>query len=209
MWTTTIGSGLLLKTLTTTVLLAIKITGELTDLVLLQLIGKGREEALEVFYDRYKGLIYSLTLKMVGNSETAEEITLDTFERVWNSASSYSPERASGKTWLVSMARNRSIDFLRRRGSRPDQNPDCWTSEGLDSLADRIDMEADITDRDLRRKVVAAMRELSPEQKAPLSLAYFGGYSQSEIAERLGLPLGTVKTRIRTAVLQLRERFSE
>lgn len=209
MWTTTLTAGLLLKILTTTALLAIKVTGELTDLILLQLIGKGREEALEVFYNRYKGLIYSLTLKMVGDSETAEEITLDTFERVWNNARSFTPERASGKTWLVSMARNRAIDSLRRRGSRPDQTPGGWSSEDLDNLADQTDMEADITDRDLRRKVITAIRDLSPELKEPLALAYLGGYSHSEIAERLDLPLGTVKTRIRAAVHLLRERFSD
>lgn len=189
-------------------LLTLKLTSEISDKVLLTLIGKGREDAFGHLYERYKGLVFSLILKMTGDRELSEEITLDTFERVWRSARDYAPEKASAKTWIVSMARNRAIDNLRRKSSRPDQDPNFWSSDELEQLTDPSDTEQIVTARELRASISAAVRALPDEQQAVLTLAYFGGYTHSEIAQRLNLPLGTVKTRIRMALIQLRERLS-
>ncbi len=200
---------LALKFLCSAVLLTTRLAADLTDRVLLRLIGQGRQEALEVFYERYKRLIYGLVLRMTGDPRTAEEITLDTFTRVWNNAASYSAARASEKTWLVSLARHRAIDVLRRRDSRPDQKPGYFSAELLESLQDPVDVEEQVGERDLRSRIRNLVRELPREQQEVLLLAYFGGYTHSEIAARLEQPLGTVKTRIRTALSHLKERLAD
>jgi RNA polymerase sigma-70 factor (ECF subfamily) len=144
-------------------------------------------------------------LHIVGDRETAEEITLDVFTRTWENASTYDPTRAKVTTWLTSIARNRSIDELRRRGVRAEQHSVRWTDVPPDAEPRSNGLEAR-TERSLEREHVrAAVAELPDEQRQVLSLAYFGGYTQREIAEALNQPLGTVKTRIRLAMNKLRQ----
>lgn len=181
---------------------------DLSDTALLQLMAAGDEQALALFYDRYKGQIYSLTLYVLGDRGAAEEATLDVFMKVWKEAGAYRADRASVKTWLVTMARHQAIDLLRRRKVRRDQNPAHWAEDLLEVLPDPADdAEAVVAEEELRRQVQAVVAELPAAQREVLWLAYFRGYSHSEIAKTLDQPLGSVKTRIRAALICLRERL--
>jgi RNA polymerase sigma-70 factor (ECF subfamily) len=177
------------------------------DETLIRFIAKKQVEALSELYDRYGRLVYSLALYMVSNEGTAEEITQDTFMRVWDKAKTYQPNRARVKTWVVSIARYRAIDELRRREVRPEA-----TSLALEDLpleiAGEYRVEEDVRDRLKRQRTRAAISELPPEQKQVIALAYFQGFSQSEIAKILNIPLGTVKTRIRLAMVKIRTNLS-
>lgn len=184
-------------------------TGGSSDATLLEKISCGDEAAFEMLYARYKGLIYSLVLHILGDRGSAEEIMFDAFTKLWTHATSYDAQRASVKTWLVAMARHQAIDRLRKGQCRPDQDPKNWAEDALMSLPDSHNPEAETTARDLRCKIQNAISRLPPEQRAPLALAYFNGLTHSEIARHLQQPLGTIKTRIRIALLTLQEQFTE
>ncbi|GAB4539872.1 MAG: sigma-70 family RNA polymerase sigma factor [Anaerolineae bacterium] len=160
-------------------------------------------------YDRHSRLVFSLAMNMVGDQGTAEEITLDVFTRLWDKASTYRPEQARVTTWLASITRYRSIDILRRRGSRPEQHSVSWAELPPDAMPDTNGPEEAAELSMQRQRVRAAVAELPPEQRQVLTLAYFKGYTHREIAETLGQPLGTVKTRIRLAIHKLRDALGE
>jgi RNA polymerase sigma-70 factor (ECF subfamily) len=181
---------------------------DLSDTALLQLMAAGDDQAMALFYDRYKGQVYSLVLHVLGDRGTAEEATLDVFMTIWREAGGYRAELASVRTWMVTVARHRAIDLLRRRKARGDQDTAKWVEDALEVLPDPSgDAEAVVGERELRRLVRAALADLPAAQREMLRLAYFRGYSHSEIARTLGQPLGSVKTRIRSALLHLRERL--
>jgi RNA polymerase sigma-70 factor, ECF subfamily len=176
----------------------------LDDPALLRLIAAGDDGALEVIYDRYSRLVFSIALHLLGEPAAAEEVTLDVFTRLWQNADQYDPGRAQLNTWLTSISRHRAIDRLRRRDVRPEGH-----SLPLDEvnfvLAEHNPGPEDNAALHLQQeRVRAALRELPEEQRRALALAYLRGLTQREIAERLGLPLGTVKTRIRLAMEKLR-----
>lgn len=161
-------------------------------------------DALSELYDRYSRLLFSIALSSVGSPETAEEIVQDVFTRVWEKAKSYNVEAGKVRTWLISITRHRSIDELRRNRARPEQYSVYWSDISTDGEPESEGIEGD---SDLfwdRRSVQEAIAALSPQQRQALALAYFKGYSHSEIAEVLGEPLGTVKTRIRAGMQKLR-----
>lgn len=174
------------------------------DQMLLSQIVDRQAEALGVLYDRYGRLLYSVAYHLVGNQQLAEEITLDVFRRVWEKAESYQADRASVRTWLTSMARNRSIDILRREGARPERNSISWTELTFEPHAKDHSPETAVLNQMQRQKVQAALAELPQEQQDVLLMAFFRGYSHSQIADQLELPLGTVKTRIRLGMQKLR-----
>jgi RNA polymerase sigma-70 factor (ECF subfamily) len=176
----------------------------LPDDALLRLISYGRAEALSELYDRYGRLIYSLALRMSGDGEVAEDLTQEVFLQVWRNAAYYKPERGRVVTWMASITRYRAIDRLRRIRSRPPVQDLGEIS--LDSLIEdnKPAPEEVVALMQQRRQVQEAVDRLPPDQKQVLFLAYFKGYSHSEIADTLGLPLGTVKTRIRLGMLKLR-----
>jgi RNA polymerase sigma-70 factor (ECF subfamily) len=162
----------------------------------------GERTAAERLYELYASRIYGLGLVMLGNEAAAEDLVQDTFVKVWRNASRYDAGRGSLDTWILLMARNLAIDALRRRvldarmieATRPRDESD--PSPGPDALTET----ADLVDRARR-----AMAGLSDGQRAALEMAYFGGKTSAEVAELEGIPLGTAKTRIRTALLKLRE----
>ncbi len=181
----------------------------LNDESLVRLIAQARAEALGVLYDRYSRLVFGLALNSVGDPATAEEITQDVFVRVWQRARQYHADRGKVSTWLTSITRHRAIDQLRRRGSRPEQHSVTWAElpPGAEPSVNGPEQAAALAaDSD---RVRSAMAQLSDEQKQVLALAYFQGLTQSQIAESLGLPLGTVKTRIRLGMQKLREMLQE
>jgi RNA polymerase sigma-70 factor (ECF subfamily) len=176
---------------------------------LIRLIAQSQEGALAQLYDRYNRLVFSLALAIVNDRATAEEVTLDVFMRVWQKASTYRADRAKVSTWLTHIARHHAIDVLRRRAARPDQHAVHWEDTLLQAESSGHDPQ-DAAEISLRReRIQAALAQLPPEQRQALSLAFFGGYSHSQIAELLQQPLGTVKTRLRLAMQKLRELLSD
>lgn len=179
---------------------------ELDDKSLLRLIAVSKTEALSELYDRYSRLVYSLAVFIVGDAASAEEITQDVFVRVWEKADTYQAEQAKVSTWLTSITRNRSIDMIRRRQVRPEGHKVGWDETWVEALpaTNLPDPEEEAVRSIESDRIKAAIARLPPDQMRVLSMAYFGGYSQSEIAAMLGEPLGTVKTRIRAAMQKLR-----
>lgn len=176
-------------------------TSGATDNELMRRMAAGDESALAALYDRYGRLVMGVALAVVGDRATAEEVTLDVFLRAWQHAGGYDESLAKVSTWLTRLARNRGIDRLRRDAVRP-----AGHSVGFgDVMPDRaVDVEAAI-DRSLeRRRVRAAVASLPAEQRQALSLAFFQGYTHSEIAGLLEESLGTVKGRIRGGMIRLR-----
>src|SRR5438067_10228872 len=172
------------------------------EAALMQSFAAGDGSAAERLYDAYSSRIYGLGLGMLGNEAAAEDLVQDTFVKVWRNASRYDAARGALDTWILLMARNLAIDALRRRvldarmieATRPRDESD--PSAGPDAIAETTDLVG---------RARRAMTGLSDGQRAALELAYFGGKTSSEVAELEGIPLGTAKTRIRTALLKLRE----
>ncbi len=142
---------------------------------------------------------------MLGSPEAAEEVVQDAFERVWREARSYKPERGAARTWLLAIARNAAIDRHRRMAPR------TAPERPLDEAIERADPDAEaIVDRAvLSDRVRQAIRALPAEQREVIALSFYGGYAQSEIASRLGIPLGTVKGRARLALAKLRTALAD
>ena len=178
----------------------------LGDDALVRLIALRRSDALSALYDRYNRLVFSLALHVVGDRETAEEITQDVFYRVWENAATYRADQAKLTTWMTSITRNRAIDILRKRQVRPERDSLDWEDAGLDGNPAQSENPEELTDLALQQqRVRLAISALPADQRQVLSLAYFQGLSHSQIAEKLDQPLGTVKTRIRLAMQRLRE----
>lgn len=177
------------------------------DLTLVRLIAEGETAALSELYDRYNRLIFSIALAVVGDEATAAEITLDVFTRVWQRAASYRPEQARVTTWLTAITRYHAIDVLRRQNVRPEAH--SLSLDGLLPQPTAGDLEGDVELALQRQRVQAAVAQLPADQQEVLALAYFKGYSHQQIANLLKQPLGTVKTRIRSAMQKLRHLLAE
>lgn len=182
---------------------------KLDDKTLLQLIAQTHENALSELYDRYGRLVFSMALNIVGDSALAEEITQDVYLRIWNKAATYDPAQGKVTTWITSITRYRAIDVLRRLSVRPEGNRPAWADEEGFDLPDSIDVEEAAALAQRKQLVRRAVKTLPPDQQTALSLAFFQGYSHSEIANILNEPLGTVKTRIRLAMQKLRQLLEE
>lgn len=157
------------------------------------------EAALAQLYDRYAAAVYSLALRVTGDSGAAEEISLDTFWQLWQQAERFDGSQGSLQNWLFTIARSRAIDRVRARSARKRIRAEDPTDV---NDVRRPDETAELAQR--RALVRQAMDALPPDQRTALALAYYEGLSHSQIAERLQEPLGTVKTRIRQAMTVLR-----
>ena len=159
------------------------------------------EAALAVLYDRYRAILFGLLMRILNNREEAEDVLQELFLQVWRRAADFDENRGRPFTWLVTMARSRGIDRLRALASR-----ERVAVAGARDEAEAVsDAASDAFRSEQRGLVTTALAQLPDEQKRPLMLAYFDGLTQSEIAARLGAPLGTVKTRMRTGLMKLRE----
>jgi RNA polymerase sigma-70 factor, ECF subfamily len=176
---------------------------------LIRLIAQSQEEALAQLYTRYNRLIFSLALAIVNDRATAEEITLDVFMRVWQKAETYRADQAKVSTWLTHIARHHAIDVLRRRAARLDQYAVHWEDAAPRAESSGSDPQESIEIALRRERIHAALAQLPADQKQALIMAYFGGFTQQQIAETLKQPLGTIKTRIRLAMQKLREVFQD
>lgn len=160
--------------------------------------------ALEDLYDRFSKVLFSVIISIVKRREDAEEILGDIFFQVWEKAGSYDSARGSVYGWLLALARNRSIDRLRSKGYKQGRQEDSETGEmdgfATEGLMNPLD-SAELSQR--MDRVKAALERISPDQRRVIETAYFEGRSQSEVAEKLGLPLGTVKTRMRDGMKTL------
>lgn len=176
-----------------------------TDDQLVQRIATGDASALEGLYDKYVRQCFGLALRLVGEPGLAEEVVQEVFTKLWSSPNSYSAQRGAFVSWLLSLVHHRCIDELRRR-SRTEVALD--TDDPLSTLNTAADPQPDPSDQvwlmEQQRVVRKALMELQVNQRQVLELAYFGGLSQSQIAAKLGQPLGTVKTRMRMGLQNLR-----
>jgi RNA polymerase sigma-70 factor (ECF subfamily) len=175
--------------------------GQGNDALLLQAIAGGEEIALSQLYDRYRLILFGLLVRILHSQSEAEEVLQEVFIQVWQRAGDFDEARGKPFTWLVTLTRSRAIDRLRALGARERATheairniPEAWS----DAVTDAIHAE--------RSRIVRnALARLPEEQRRALFLAYFEGLSQSEIAARLSTPLGTVKTRVRSGLIKLRE----
>jgi RNA polymerase sigma-70 factor (ECF subfamily) len=162
------------------------------------------EKALDQLYERFSGALYAVILRIVKSREDADEILCEIFLQVWNKAATYDLARGATYTWLISMARNRAIDRIRSKGyknSKQDAD-EPGELERLENPSSESPLEAVLLS-ERASAVREALRGISPEQREVLEIAYFEGYTQSQIAERLRMPLGTVKTRMRDGMKAL------
>ena len=180
-------------------------TSHYDDAALLRLVAQSNHEALAALYDRYSRLVYSLALQVIGDSAAAEEITQDVFTSVWQKAASYRVEQSKVSTWLSSITRHRAIDVLRWRSVRAEGHSEPWAEIEDGELPHPSSTHEQAELSILQQQVRRAVASLPEEQQKALALAYFKGYSHSEIAKALNEPLGTVKTRIRTAMQKIRQ----
>ena len=176
----------------------------LSDQELLGYIVQRRREALEVLYQRYSGAVYSLALHMLRDAGAAEEVAQDTFFNLWRRASSYRPDRGKVTAWLFSIGHHRVIDEFRRR-KRREQSQVVYDVELIRQTDDSGDPVQYAISQLRGSAIKEALTDLRPEQREVVVLAYYGGLTHSEIAERLEQPLGTVKTRMPLGLKKLRD----
>lgn len=171
---------------------------EITDGVLIRRVVDGDERALAVLYDRYASVVYSVAKRILNDAAAAEEILQDIFYQLWRGAGSFDPARGSLPAWLLVTTRNRAIDRLRRRGRA--------TAEPIEEspIPSALNLESAVARNELMSRVMVALHALPAGQREALEMAYFEGLTHSEIAQRTGEPLGTIKTRLRTALVSLK-----
>jgi RNA polymerase sigma-70 factor (ECF subfamily) len=180
----------------------------LADEELMPLIGGKDPDAFEVFYDRHGGVAYSLAYRIVGERGAAEDVTQEAFISIWRSGARYDAARGSVRSWMLGIVRNRAIDALRSRAGRaPKLDFDDETILEQRPASEMTESEA--LRHETAEEVRGALDSLPGEQSKVIELAYFGGFSHSEIAAMLGVPLGTVKGRMRLGLEKVRGELAE
>jgi len=173
----------------------------------MQLVQGGSPRAFKLLYERHGGAAFSLAYRLVGNKVTAEDITQEAFLSIWRSRTRYDQARGSVRTWVLGIVHNRGIDAL-RKGTRHERRRE--TLDGVEErheAPERTDVE--VARREEARSVRTALDTLPAEQRRTIELAYFGGFSHSQIAEMLGMPIGTVKGRMRLGLEKLRGQLAD
>jgi RNA polymerase sigma-70 factor, ECF subfamily len=180
----------------------------LADEELMVLVQDGDSGALEVLYERHGGPAYSLAHRIMGERQAAEDATQEAFLSVWRTSASYDAARGSVRSWLLQIVRNRAIDALRRssvRGGRLDYDDDGV----LEAQESPEQTDAEVSRRERASHVRGALKDLPHDQAQVLALAYYAGFTHSEISELLGMPLGTVKGRMRLGLQKVRANLGE
>ena len=173
----------------------------------MQLVQQGDPRAFEVLYDRHGGAAFSLAYRVVGDRTAAEDITQEAVLSMWRSRVRYEPTRGSVRTWVLGIVHHRAIDGLRRNLVHQRRRASAEGIEERHEAAERTDVEA--ARREEARTVREAMEELPEQQLQVIELAYFGGFTHTEIAEMLETPVGTVKGRMRLGLKKLKDRLGE
>jgi RNA polymerase sigma factor (sigma-70 family) len=176
---------------------------QLSDEALLAQMALGDEPALAELYDRFGAVAYRLAVRVLRDQTLAEDAVQDAFLGAWRTAAAFNPERGTASTWLMTLVHRRAVDLVRREDRR---KTDVLDDTPIAS-DDTIDEQAAV--REERRRVQAALAKLPLDQREALELAYYGGLTQSELADRLGVPLGTVKSRMFSGLSKLRDLLSE
>lgn len=177
---------------------------ELEDLQLINLVAQAEKEALEALYSRYSSPVYSLAMYMLKQQALAEEVTQDIFLNIWLKAGSFKADRGAPKSWIMSVAHHKIIDVIRSR-NRAVQSTEPDAYDMLELLpASGKSTEEQVEQNLERERILKALAVLPDSQKEVIMMAYFQGYSQSEMSEILKQPLGTIKTRVRLAMQKLR-----
>jgi len=183
---------------------------ELDDAELSRMVADGSAEALEVLYQRYGRVVLAFSTRMMGDRQTGEELVQEVFVRAWRQARSYSADRGSYITWLLSITHNLSIDEIRKRNRRPQRAGSADPVQMLANVRDEgpsVELSTELGE--LRSVMAEAMKTLPELQKQAVELAFYHGLTQREVAETLGEPLGTIKTRIRLGMKKLRDYLEE
>ena len=175
---------------------------------LVEQMAQGRQDALARLYDETSSMLNGLLLRILERPEDAEEVLLDVYMKAWKYAARYTNKRGSVQAWLMIMARNAAIDRIRQKRAQPktlafepESTPEPESTEASP--------EEQTAERERRRRVQLVLNELPPEQREVVELAFFGGLTHAELAERLREPLGTIKSRIRMGLLRLRGLIEE
>jgi RNA polymerase sigma factor (sigma-70 family) len=176
---------------------------ERSDEQVLEAVGRGDDDALGVLYDRFGRVAYGLAYRILRDKALAEDAVQEAFLAVWRSADAYKRERAKPSTWILTVVHRRAVDLVRREELRRGEPLEAAPEPAVGPA----DEEASLRDR--RAAVQSALKELPGDQREALELAYYGGLTQSELAERLGVPLGTIKSRMFAGLGRLRELLAE
>ncbi len=176
------------------------------DVALLQRIALRDTEAMSLFYDRHSACLYGLALKMLWDEQDAQDVLQDTLVSLWNKAAKYDPSLSSPLSWTVVMLKHKAIDCMRGNERRQKKLQRSRTDFGFAADVDDLSASEPVR-RELRLTVRKALDDLQPSQRRVLDLAFYSDLSHAEIANRLNLPLGTVKTVIRRSLLKLRDRL--
>jgi RNA polymerase sigma-70 factor (ECF subfamily) len=174
-----------------------------TDPELAERLKRRDPQAMADLYDRYGRLAYSLILRIVRDAEMAEDLVQETFLRVWSRAQAFDSERGALGSWLLAVARNRAIDYLRSADGRMSRS--SYELVEMENPALFANPESQIVTSDQAARIREALSKLNPSQRNVIELAYFEGLTQTEMAEKMGQPLGTIKTWVRTALKNLRD----
>jgi RNA polymerase sigma-70 factor (ECF subfamily) len=175
------------------------------EIGLLRRVAQGDERAFSELYDRWASILFTMAVRVLNNAEAAEDVLQDVFLHLWEKAPVYDPARGKPLNWAVTLVRNRSIDRLRSSERRSRLLESVQRESASGPQFDERTSSDSVISAEAARSVREAMRLLSDEQRTPLELAFYSSQSQTEIAEQLGLPLGTVKARMRRGMLKLRE----
>jgi len=171
----------------------------LSDDAVLGLLARSDESALAELYDRYGGPAYRLALRIVRDGALAQDAVQDAFLTMWRTAAGFDERRGKASTWLLTIVHRRAVDLVRREDRRRAAPLDDAPAASGDATDETVEV------REERRRVQGALAQLTPDQREALELAYYGGLTQSELADRLGVPLGTVKSRMFAGLGRLRE----
>lgn len=175
---------------------------------LVERMAAGDQEALARLYDETSGVIHALALRILRAKEDAEEAVLDAYSKAWRLSGSFDASRGSVMTWLIMMTRSIAIDRIRSSATRAERT-DSLDEPHHQAPSGGLDPEVQALFEQQRVRVQAALAKLPDEQRSVIELAFFGGYSHSELAEQLGVPLGTVKTRVRLGLARLRSHLED
>jgi RNA polymerase sigma-70 factor (ECF subfamily) len=177
------------------------------DTVLMRRMVEGDEQALAAFYDRWNSLVHAVVLRILRHRDDVEDVVEEVFWQAWRQANRYVATRGSVQTWLLTIARSRALDRARATKRLREEPLEIESGDAVVQQVSEGDASTDAEFAERRGIVVAALADLPPEQREALEMGYYSGLSQSEIAERTGQPLGTIKTRMRLAMQKLRGRL--
>jgi len=175
----------------------------LSEEALVALVARGDDHALAELYDRLGRLAYGLALRVVRDRALAEDAVQDAFVAVWRSAGGFVVERGKARTWILTLVHRRAVDLVRREEPRRGEPLETAPAEAADTTEENAWLRLE------RERVQAALARLPDAQREAIELAYFGGFTQSELADRLGEPIGTIKSRMFTGLARLRELLGE